>query len=237
MGRNNYFQFKQFTIQQEKSAMKVGTDGVLLGGWVNTKRCDTVLDIGAGTGVIALMMAQRTNAKIMGIEIEENAALEAQQNVADSPWKGRVEIVHSSLQDFVEKQSSTFDLIVSNPPFFSNASKAGNKNRTLARHNDSLPFSELLSYSYKLLSAEGTLAVILPNEAAGKFETLARKIGLFLTRKMEVKPKVSKNVNRVLFEFSKTPKAFTKDQLIIYNEDGSYAAQYKELLSAFYLLF
>lgn len=237
MGRNNYFQFKEFTIQQEKSAMKVGTDGVLLGGWVNTERCDTVLDIGTGTGVIALMMAQRTNAEITGIEIEKNAALEAQQNVADSLWKDRVEIVHSSLQDFAETQSATFDLIVSNPPFFSNASKAGNKNRTLARHNDSLPFSELLSCSCKLLKAESRLAVILPFEAAEEFETLAGENELFVIRKTEVKPKVSKNVNRVLLEFRKTPKAFEKDQLVIYNEDGSYTSQYKELLKAFYLLF
>lgn len=237
MGRNNYFQFKQFTIQQEKSAMKVGTDGVLLGGWVNTNSCNTILDIGSGTGVIALMMAQRTNAIITGIEIEENATNEAKQNVVNSPWSDRVEIQHTSLQDFVDTQSTTFDLIVSNPPFFSNASKAGNKSRTLARHNDFLPFSALLSCSHKSLSAEGRLAVILPIEAADEFETLASEIGLFLIRKMEVKPKASKTVNRVLFEFSKIQTDLTTEQLVIYNEDNTYTEQYKQLLKAFYLLF
>ncbi|MDD2381516.1 MAG: methyltransferase, partial [Mariniphaga sp.] len=144
MGRNNYFQFKHFSIIQENAAFKVGTDAVLLGSWVNISTAKTILDIGTGTGIIALMMAQRSTARITGIEIEKNAAEEATGNVKNSPWNQRVNILNTSFQDFVKAHTGVFDLIVSNPPFFTNSQKSKCNLLALARHNDLLPHARLV---------------------------------------------------------------------------------------------
>lgn len=237
MGRNNYFQFKQFTIYQDKAAMKVGTDGTLLGAWAAIDNCTRILDVGTGTGLIALMMAQRSNAMVTAIEIEENAAFEAKQNVVISPWGNRVDVRHISLQEYSKTCSSKFDLIVSNPPFFSQAFKAANENRTMARHNDSLPFSELFSHSTDLLSSKGELAVVLPIDAANNCEKLASENELFLIRKTEVKPNVRKDANRVLLEFCKKEAAQKIDCLTIYDENGGYTDSYKLQTKDFYLKF
>lgn len=236
MGRNNYFKFKKFTIFQDKAAMKVGTDGVLLGAWTDCKDCSRILDVGAGTGLIALMLAQRSKAQITAIEIEENAAVDARQNIINSPWKNRVKLEHVSFQEFARTNNRTFDLIVSNPPFFANAFKSGNKNRTLARHNDSLPFSALAYCSAQLLNASGKLAVILPFEASIEFEELAVTNNLFLVRKTEIQPNSKKEANRVLLEFSKKEAALKKDRLTIYGETGSvYTESFIALIKDFYL--
>lgn len=232
---NNYFKFKQFTILQEKAAMKVGTDGILLGAWADVKNANKILDVGAGTGLIALMMAQRTNAKITGIEIEGNAACEAKQNVANSPWRQRIEIENISYQDFAEACTEGFDLIVSNPPFFSNALKTESKVRTLARHTDTLPFKELLSCSARILNNEGSLAVILPVLSANDFVELALKIGLFLIRKTEVKPNRKKTVNRILLQFSKREKALRRDCLTIYSGVGEYSNDFRKITRDYYV--
>jgi tRNA1Val (adenine37-N6)-methyltransferase len=238
MGRNNYFQFKKFKIIQEKSAMKVGTDGALLGAWANVAEADTILDVGAGTGLIALMLAQRSSAKITGIEIENNAAEEANSNVQRSPWKDRVSIINSSFQEFAKGTGNTFDLIVSNPPFFTNSYKSEVKNRSIARHNDLLPFSELISGALNLLSGNGRLAVILPHVASAEFIDLAVQKGLNLQRYTEVKPSAVKESNRVLMELTKKQTTLKKDSLIIYSNDGSdYTEMYKELTRDFYLKF
>lgn len=237
MARNNYFQFKQFTIYQDNAAMKVGTDGTLLGAWASVEGCMHILDIGTGTGLIALMIAQRSNATITAIEIEENAALEAKQNVAISPWKDRVNVQHISLQKYSKTSSSTFDLIVSNPPFFTQSFKAANQNRTMARHNDSLPFSDLFSYSTKRLNPQGRLALVLPADAANDCVKLANKNMLFLIRRTDVKPKARKEVNRVLLEFSKHEVEPMVDSLTIYDDKGGYTESYKLQTKDFYLKF
>lgn len=238
MGRNNYFQFKQFKIIQEKSAMKVGTDGALLGAWVNAADTKSILDVGAGTGVIALMLAQRSSAKVVGIEIEFNAAKEACENVHSSPWKDRVSIENSSFQDFVKSTTNSFDLIVSNPPFFSNSYKNETKNRTIARHNDLLPFSELVSGAASLLNKNGRLAVILPNIPGNEFIQLAKKEGLYLAKLTKVKPNAKKESNRFLMEFTKENLIPKINNLEIYLEDGSdYTDTYKKLTRDFYLKF
>src|SRR5680860_10248 len=221
MGRNNYFQFKQFKIIQDNSAMKVGTDGVLLGAWAKVSGAKTILDIGTGTGVISLMMAQRSEARVLGIEIEKNAAEEAKENVQHSPWKDRVSIENISLQDFANITSKTFDLVVSNPPFFTNSFKNEIQNRSIARHNDFLSFPDLIKNSVKLMNENGRFSVILPAVAANEFIKLAKLEGLNLVRKTEVKPNVLKNANRFLMEFSKKETALKKDSLIIYNELGT----------------
>jgi tRNA1Val (adenine37-N6)-methyltransferase len=238
MGRNNYFQFKQFKIIQEKSAMKVGTDGTLLGAWVNVSGVNTALDVGAGTGLISLMIAQRSAAIVTGIEIEKNAAEEATENVQMSPWQNRVSIKNISFQNFVNNNTEQFDLIVSNPPFFSNSYKNEVVNRAIARHNDLLPFLELIKGAESLLNKMGRLVIILPVIPAKEFIELAKPEGLNLARLTEVKPNAKKETNRFLMEFTKIKTRQKKDCLIIYNETGSdYTESYKRLTSDFYLKF
>lgn len=235
---NNYFQFKQFKIIQEKSAMKVGTDGTLLGAWANVSGIKNVLDVGAGTGLISLMIAQRTSAKILGIEIEKNAAKEAKENVQNSQWENRVVIKNISFQQFEKSSKEKFDLIISNPPFFSNSYKNKITNLAIARHNDLLPFSELIKDSVKLLNENGRLAVILPVIQAEEFIELAKPEGLFLSRLTKVKPKATKEPNRFLMEFTKKQTTLKSDYLTIYNETGiDYTELYKELTRDFYLKF
>lgn len=238
MGRNNYFQFKQFKILQEKAAMKVGTDAVLLGAWADATHAANILDVGTGTGLIAIMLAQRSSAKIVGIEIEKYAAREAGFNTQNSPWSKRVSIKNVSFQKFAETNISTFDLIVSNPPFFINNTKTQNPNRTIARHNDLLPLSDLVNSSAILLESSGKLAIILPVFEAEKFIRLAKNKGFYLTRLTEVKSNQQKNTHRYLMEFSKKNSDFKKDILTIYNEKGSdYSVLYKKLTRDFYLNF
>jgi tRNA1Val (adenine37-N6)-methyltransferase len=238
MGRNNYFQFKQFKIIQEKSAMKVGTDGALLGAWADVEGAERILDIGTGTGLIALMLAQRSKAKIWGVEIEKNAAEEAEFNVQESPWNDRVFVVNESFQDFVKGCKSCFDLIVSNPPFFTNSFKNEEKNKAMARHNHLLPFSELVRGARSLLNDSGTLAVVLPNIGGLELIDVAKQNGLFLNRLTKVHPKASKEANRFLMEFSLEQKVLKEDKLIIYTDSSlDYTEMYKELTRDFYLKF
>lgn len=238
MGRNKYFRFKQFTIHQEKSAMKVGTDGILLGAWANVENCGRILDVGTGTGLIALMLAQRSDARITAIEIEQNAAAEAKQNVQDSPWKDRINVQNISFQEFTTSNQEKFDLIVSNPPFFSNSLKAKNQQRRLARHSDSLPFIELVKCSEKLLKSSGSLAVILPVETSAELIEIAGNIQLFLKRLTKVYPNKNKSHHRCLMEFSKTKDEIQKTNLYIENiHHGKYSEQFKNLVREFYIIF
>ena len=218
--------------------MKVGTDGALLGAWANVSGIKNVLDVGAGTGLISLMIAQRTSVKVLGIEIEKNAAKEANENVQKSPWKNRVTIKNISFQEFEKSSKEKFDLIISNPPFFSNSYKNEVTNLAIARHNDLLPFSELIKGSVKLLNKNGRLAVILPIIQAKEFIELAKNKDLCLNRLTKVKPKAKKNTNRFLMEFTKKQMPLKKDYLIIYNETGiDYTESYKQLTRDFYLKF
>ncbi len=238
MAGNNYFQFKQFKIIQEKAAMKVGTDGALLGAWVNVENVENILDIGTGTGLIALMLAQRSPAKALGIEIEKSAAEEASKNVNNSRWNDRVSVQNISFQDFVKTTDQRFDLIVSNPPFFSGGSKNEIQNKAIARHNHLLPFSVLISGAVKLLRQKGRLAVVLPTVPAEEFIDLGISKGLFLNRITRVKPKATKQCNRFLIECSKEKTSIVEDELIIYSNDSSdFTEMYKEITREFYLKF
>ena len=235
---NNYFQFKQFKINQEKSAMKVGTDGILLGAWANVSNARNILDIGTGTGLIALMLAQRTSAKIHGIEIEEKAFIEAVNNVKLSPWDNRINIQHVSFQEFVETNILKFDAIVSNPPYFDNSLKPKNNLRGKARHTETLTCSELIAGVDKLLASEGCFNVILPTKRAIDFISQARASALFLKRLKTVKPNEKKETNRYLMEFQKKKTTLQESSLTIYkNEVAEYSDDYKMLTKDFYLNF
>ncbi len=236
MGRNNYFQFKQFRIHQEKTAMKVNTDGVLLGAWVNLEGVKTALDVGAGTGLISLMIVQRSVAKIIGIEIEKNAAEEAIQNVQNSPWENRVSILHTSFQQFAANTSDKFDLVVSNPPFFSNSVKNTNPHLSIARHNHLLPFNDIIAGAKKLLSENGKLSLILPAGSANEFIEKAGFESLFLTRLTEVKPFPDAAPNRFLMEFGTEHTPLQKTEMSVFDATGkTYSENFKLLARDFYL--
>lgn len=201
---NHIFQFKQFTIDQSLCAMKVGTDGVTLGAVAEVENAKRILDIGCGTGLLCLMAAQRNeSAEIVGIDIDDDAVRGATQNCEASKWSDRINVVGKSLQEFIETVPSTFDKIITNPPYFEDSLKAPKASRTLARHTDSLPFSELASCVSTLLSDDGSLSIILPTDAHDKFEKIASEYGLILKKKTLVYPKPGAEAKRTVGEFVK----------------------------------
>ncbi|WP_026473720.1 tRNA1(Val) (adenine(37)-N6)-methyltransferase [Alkaliflexus imshenetskii] len=235
---NNYFQFKQFTIRQDLAAMKVGTDGVLLGAWAPVADANTILDVGTGTGLIALMLAQRNpHAKITGIEIDEAAFNQASQNVADSPWSERIKIVFGAFQTMIQSAPHQFDLIVSNPPFFVNSQKALCPSRTLARHTSELSHDDLLTGAKKLLSPSGKLALILPYPGYRIFSELAVRNELYEIKRLTVFPTPEKAPSRVLAVWGvKNDREPVLDEMILeINGRHNYSDAYIELTKAFYL--
>lgn len=231
------FQFKQFTITQQASAHKVGTDGVLLGAWVNSTEAQSVLDIGTGTGVIALMLAQRSNAQISAIEPQAASFAEAEKNAAASPWANRVSVYQQTLQRFASTSQSTFDLIVSNPPFFVDSTKSGSSGRDQARHTDQLPFDALATCTRKLGHATSRLALVLPVEEAEQFANIAQPIGWHLARKTVVIPAPGKPPKRWLMEFIGQPSTVNDTSLQVEDAPRQYTEAYRKLTSAFYLNF
>jgi len=235
---NDYFKFKQFTIYQNKCAMKVGTDGVLLGAWASVENVDKVLDIGTGTGLIALMLAQRSNAVIDAIEIDSDACEQAQENVNQSPWAHRIHIIHQPFQDFSKVTTIKYDLIVSNPPYFQNSLTAPQETRAKARHNTELQLTDILHGTLNCLSESGTLSLILPYVEGSLFIVKAAEQGLYCVRKITILPKPGRQPKRLLLEFRKIKTPFNEEQLIIeLNKRHEYSEAYKNLTSDFYLAF
>ena len=239
MPRNNYFQFKQFRINQERSAMKVGMDGVLLGAWADPSGADRILDIGTGTGLITLMMAQKNNgAQIDAIEVDQEAFNEAFLNCQQSSWNNRIRLELCSLQEFLERTNLKYDLIVSNPPFFSNGVKAPLENRAQARHSDSLPLDVLISGAAGILQEKGRIALVLPIETLPEIENLAQSNGLFISRLCRVKPNPVKPEFRILIELTNRQNLLQEETLMIeFEKHHDYTPEYKELTKDFYLKF
>lgn len=235
---NNYFQFKQFTIRQEHTAMKVGTDGVLLGAWAHGEQARRILDIGTGTGLIALMLAQRFAAQIDALDIDPTACKEAQQNVEASPWSERITIINRAVQEYAATCSNPYDLIVSNPPFFQQSLKAATAERTKARHTDNLPVEELFASVVKLLAPKGAFEVIIPAESLAQYKQLAAQHKLYNNQLLWVKPTPDKAPKRVLCSFSFTQSSLQEVALVI--ESGGrhvYSEEYLKLTRNFYLGF
>ena len=226
------FKFKEFSIVQTKSAMKVGTDGVLLGSWVNCQSAKKILDIGAGTGLISLMIAQRNNeSNITAVEIDKETSEEANININNSKWRDRISIINISINNFIT--SDKFDFIVSNPPYFpANFSK--NK-RAIARHTNLLSFQDLIRTTVKLLSSKGIFAVILPKIAETIFCKTANANKLFLIRICQVKGQKNSDVKRVLLEFSFEKSSLDSDSLVIEESRHIYTNKYIDLCQDFYL--
>ncbi len=232
---NTYFQFRQFRIEQERCAMKVGTDGVLLGSWVSMPESGCILDIGTGTGLIALMAAQRTNASvyIKGVELDKMAAQQAKENVKLSPWSERIQIMESDILDF--ETELKFDCIVSNPPYFQHTKPQRSSSHVLARHTDSLSFELLIEVVNKLLKNEGVFALVIPAEAVAKVIALAGKKGLHVIRYCRILGKEGGGEVRRLMEFSRIKTNCLVEELAVRATNGAHAAEYKKLTRAFYL--
>lgn len=235
---NNYFQFKQFKINQEGSAMKVGTDGVLLGAWANINEASSLLDIGTGTGLIAIMLAQRTgrNSRIDAVEIDGLSYQQAVDNFDDCPWSDQLNIFHASFQDFVANTNEKYDCIVSNPPYFINSLKAKGESRTQARHTDGLPFEDLIEGAKNLLNPHGKFSLILPVEEGDYFIRLARLAGFCLSKRIEVLPNPGKMAKRLLIELTLANSSTIESQLCVENgQRHVYSPEYIELCKDFYL--
>ena len=221
------FRFKQFSIHQDRCAMKVGTDGVLLGAWAQGGQ--RILDIGTGTGLIALMMAQRyPEAEVIGIDIDQEAVQQAQENIVQSPFKDRVEAVHSSLQDYTSLASS-FNSIVSNPPFFVDSLPAPDRQRTIARHTNTLTYRDLMQSAYQLLSDEGELSLIIPFDYRRRLDDEAIIMGFFPCRVCAVRTTDSKPPRRYLLAYRKHPCPCQQESLTIGSDS------YRILTQPFYL--
>lgn len=233
---NTWFQFKQFLIRQEGSAMKVGTDSVILGAWVSVDKVHTALDVGAGTGILSLMLAQRMPGLIDAVELDENASRQAQENVENSPWRKRIRIIHDSFQHFASTASRKYDLVISNPPFFNKSHKAGFTERTLARHTSALPWEKLINGSANVLNEEGRLAVIIPGDDYNLFSRLAEIAGLKPQRLLKVFPKPGAPVKRIAVEYSFHDAQLREEELIIEKgERHNYTDGYRKLTHDFYL--
>lgn len=233
------FEFKQFTIKQDKCAMKVGTDAVLLGAWTTCNDVRSILDIGTGTGVIALMLAQKSDAYIDAIEIDRNAYIQAIENATQSKWSDRINIHHTSLQEFVSIPRIKYDLIVSNPPYFVDSSKASDIERTTARHADLLPFSDMVSAVKKLLSDNGKFCVILPVKEGEKFRDLAETKGFYLSKLTRIRTTEDKKTEkRWLMQFEFKPRSFSENSIVIEKDKRhDYSEEYKALTKEYYLAF
>ena len=232
------FTFKQFSIQQLQTAMKVGTDGVLLGAWTPIEHHpNTILDIGTGTGLIALMLAQRTSAEqIDALEIDENAYEQAVDNFENSPWGDRLFCFHAGLDEFMDEPEDQYDLIVSNPPFYAEDYKTENKQRDLARFQDALPFEDLVEAADLLLSENGIFAVIIPFKEEEKFIDLCAEAELFPIKVTRVKGSPTSEIKRSLLAFKRYElPALAADELIIETARHQYTPEYIEMTKDFYL--
>ena len=235
---NPYFKFKQFMVHHDRSSLKVGTDAVLLGAWADVADAKHILDIGTGSGVIALMLAQRSSAQIDAIDIDEESTKQAQENFDTSPWAGRLNAQNISLLDFTATATAKYDLVVSNPPYFTDSYKPTDPQRFTARHNDQLPINELAENTAKLLSPNGKFCVILPVKEAGLLTAALRSYGLFPEKELWVYSFTGKEVFRKLILFNRNETFCQREELTIETAPGQgYSKEYIELTRAYYLNF
>ena len=233
---NPYFKFKRFTVYHDLCAMKVGTDGVLLGTWTNADRAENILDVGAGSGLISLILAQRyPEAMIDSIDIDESACMQANENYKQSPFNKISRCQNISLQNFAEKSTAKYDLIVSNPPFFNKSLKSPNLQRNTARHTDVLLIENLIGLSAQLLNDNGRIAFIFPFADKDYLISLSEHNHLYTTRITDVYTKPESNPKRVLIEFSKIKETQTLTDLTIETARHTYSSEFTELVKDFYL--
>lgn len=233
---NPYFQFKQFTVWHDKCAMKVGTDAVLLGSWVRVDKASRLLDVGCGCGLIALMAAQRSQeGRIVAVEIDGEAARQANENVQKSPWKERIEVVNTDICEYHPDEK--FDVIFSNPPYFVNSLKCPDKKRQAARHTDSLDFDTLMCCVSSLLKAGGEFSVVIPMEAVMAMKASAISHSLYIVRETHVVTKNGSVAKRALLAFSNVvpEDSVTPQVLVMHSPAGGYTEEYQSMVKDFYL--
>ena len=230
---NPYFRFRQFTVWHDRCAMKVGTDGVLLGAWAWVDGCSRVLDVGCGSGVISLMAAQRTSSvQVFGIDVEPKAVGQAKENVSNSPYADRIVIHEIDVRDFVGK----FDCIVCNPPFFVEDTVSPNENRAIARSSTELTYEELWHAVNRLNMDDGVFNVVIPRDSFAMFTSIAISFGYDVYRKLVVRTVQGKQPKRILLTYRKGRCDIKEDgELVLQNSDGSRTDEYNQLTAEFYL--
>lgn len=235
--KNTLFRFKQFQIDQSKSAMKIGTDGVLLGAWTSVNRKPKIiLDIGSGTGLIALMLAQRAVSSIIkAIDVEEGAAVEAAANFQSSPWSDRLELIHADVLNYSQKSNETFDLIVSNPPFFMAPFKVSEDSRSTARDNNHLRYEDLFSCVDQLLNPTGSFSMVCPFEYRNKLLVLGLEHDLHLVHELHVKGTSTSSFKRILMRFEKAKSTLLTEELILEESRNQRTPEHQLLVQDFYL--
>lgn len=232
------FRFRQFTIWHDRCAMKVGTDGVLLGAWAPLPSSGLVLDVGTGTGLIALMVAQRApQVEVVGIDIDGEAVMQANENVAASPFSSRISIAQADFNSFVTSDAAQYTTVICNPPFFTESLLPPDQARSAARHEQSLPFPTLVANASKLLQADGSLSVILPTSALDDFRSEAFAKDLVLTRLCYVRTTPAKPPKRILGHFVKAPSMpfHLEEETLVLMENGARSSAYTNLTRDFYL--
>lgn len=235
---NDFFRFKQFVIRHGQCAMKVGTDGVLLGAWAGVEGVTRALDVGAGSGLIAIMLAQRTHALIDAVEIDQQACAQAMENVRACPWGDRIKIHHASFQDFAGNKEYGYDLIVSNPPFHKEDIKPLHPGRRMARHSGALDYKTIIEHGAAMLNTPGKLDLILPANDEDSAMEQGTKAGLFCSRITRVIPASGKSPVRVLLEFCNQPAGCKEDRITIEKDNrNEFTPEYMTLTRDFYLKF
>jgi tRNA1Val (adenine37-N6)-methyltransferase len=236
---NTYFQFKQFKINQDKSSMKVCTDSCLFGAWVADKietkmiAPKNVLDIGAGTGLLSLMLAQKSFAEIDAIEIDEHSMIQAQQNFAESQWHDRLHIIRADIRNWISPKK--YDLVICNPPFYENDLRSSNQKKNIAKHHDALTLDELAGIAKLHLQDNGKFAVLLPFHRIEAFIKVALKNDLHLNDALLVKQTPRHRVFRGILLFGVQKIVYPSNELIIKNEEGNYTPEFNFLLKDYYL--
>jgi len=232
---NTHFTFKHFTIHQDQTAMKVTTDACILGAYTDAQQAKNILDIGTGTGLLALMLAQKSEAKIEAVEIDKNAYNQTVMNVNASIFKDKIRVYHTSIQDFVTLHA--YDLIISNPPFFQNHLRSENQPRNNSIHTDALSFEDLLRAVLRLLSLHGTFVVLLPAYESSIFESLSISKGLYPQKKLTIRHRKDNKILRIITTFGRIKQEIINEELNIKNADESYSLDFQALLKDYYLIF
>lgn len=232
------FYLKHFKVEDGLSTMKVGTDAVLLGVVADVENAGNILEIGTGCGIIALILAQRTQSLIDAIEIDEESVIQAKENVSNSPWKDRINVINCSLQNYCHQADKKYDLVISNPPYFSRSLKSLSLKRNISRHDDSLSFDGLIEGSLELMKPDASLWIILPVKESSKFLEIAGRSGFFIHYLLKIATKKGSSYRRIILQLKKAiPEEVIENFLAMKNADNSYGQEYIDLTKEFYIDF